>query len=411
MMKQEYHIPVFFGFLLSLVYLLIFCVIVFFLLVNKADALTEYTWAKPDVSTIRQYGGWTSNAFRSCQDSISCGTLFTTIPPDVTALGSRYGGFSFWMTRALNSDTSVLTSGSYTLTMKFTWQTYNNYNTAKASNFVPLIQVYNGSNAVTATCDLNPSYTISGPDNVGRMTLDYKCERIDITGQVVAWYFGVNSTLTNDPINYVVYNPYDFNLSYYDTSATNDDIINNQDKNTDKIIDNANKNKDDIINNQNQNQQQTNDRLDGINDSLNQNQQQTNDRLDSINDSLTSDDIPDSDMLPSLSFSFGPVSQLLQMPINFYNALNDLDGVCEDFKLGALYGTDLYLPCFDIWEDSTFNYTFTNPVTGGLTKLGTLVDYMISYFFIIALSQMILYYYDQVKNLNDIFAELYTNRK
>lgn len=101
----------------------------------------------------------------------------------------------------------------------------------------------------------------------------------------------------------------------------------------------------------------TNNKLDEANDKLdrnNQTQEETNDKLDSIGDDLVDDTAPSSSDIGSFkndlpALSFGPISQLLQAPIQVLNysidTLNNYE--CRRIDFGDLLGTTLYLPCFN----------------------------------------------------------------
>lgn len=81
--------------------------------------------------------------------------------------------------------------------------------------------------------------------------------------------------------------------------------------------------------------------------------QSVNDSINNVNDTLTSDEVdsPSSsleemqDMLPTN----GTITQLIALPLNLYQkVLNSINGTCQSFDLGNLYGTNLIMPCIDL---------------------------------------------------------------
>ena len=78
-----------------------------------------------------------------------------------------------------------------------------------------------------------------------------------------------------------------------------------------------------------------------------------NQNITDINDNITSDDVDSpndslqdmQDMLPSNS----TITSLIALPITLYQkVLNNVNGTCSSMNLGALYGTNLIMPCIEI---------------------------------------------------------------
>lgn len=110
------------------------------------------------------------------------------------------------------------------------------------------------------------------------------------------------------------------------------DAINNQ---TNQIINNNNQNTNNIINNQNENTNTINNNLNDIEDTL------TDDSVDNPNSDINT-------MKGKLA-SNGVITQLISLPITLYQSiLNNIQATCHSFSLGALYGTNLSLPCINL---------------------------------------------------------------
>lgn len=79
-------------------------------------------------------------------------------------------------------------------------------------------------------------------------------------------------------------------------------------------------------------------------------QKQSTDAINnSINDSSTDDPSNDLDDMSSNEVSNSVISDLLLLPVNmFQKILNSINGTCSSFPLGALFGTNLTLPCINI---------------------------------------------------------------
>lgn len=101
----------------------------------------------------------------------------------------------------------------------------------------------------------------------------------------------------------------------------------------------------------------------------------TNQNINNINDTLEDDSVdnPDEmiddfkDLLPSN----GTITQLIALPLTLYQKiLNSINGTCQSFNLGQLYGTNLIMPCIEV----------NNYLGNGLWNT---IDLMMSGFFIL----------------------------
>lgn len=188
----------------------------------------------------------------------------------------------------------------------------------------------------------------------------------------------VTSSQSNLWINFYSsysYTPTSFNLSNYNLSIV-------YSENTSVTGDDLNNATNNIINNQNQNQNQTNDRLDKVDDSLND-----------INDSLTdsSVDSPESDFddFNDKLASNGVITQLIGLPVTLFSSvLNSVDGTCNSYNLGSLFGTDLILPCIDISD-----YLGSN--------LWTIIDILVSGLFVYVISRKMIKVFYNFSSMKD----------
>lgn len=82
------------------------------------------------------------------------------------------------------------------------------------------------------------------------------------------------------------------------------------------------------------------------NEEINQNLEEIDDTLKDDSIDSPNDMISDfEDMLPEN----GVITQLIGLPITLYTkVLNSINGTCNQFNLGNLYGTNLIIPCIDI---------------------------------------------------------------
>lgn len=106
----------------------------------------------------------------------------------------------------------------------------------------------------------------------------------------------------------------------------------------------------DIIDNQNRNQYETDKRL----DELNKNQQETNNKLDDINDTLTDGSV-DTDSFGNDFSNFGNsvasnsnISDMVLLPVTLWVQIaTSTSSTCKPFNLGSLYGTNLTMECIN----------------------------------------------------------------
>lgn len=126
-----------------------------------------------------------------------------------------------------------------------------------------------------------------------------------------------------------------------------------------------------------------------------QNQTQaTNDINDSINDSSTDDPTNDINNMDSQVASNSVISDLLLLPVNmFQRILNSINGTCSSFSLGALFGTNLVLPCINI----------QNLIGSGLW---TTIDILFCGIFILTIRKKFVDIFENITSLKDRGNEL-----
>lgn len=122
-----------------------------------------------------------------------------------------------------------------------------------------------------------------------------------------------------------------------------------------------------------------------------QEQQQTNQKLDDIDDTLNDSNVDSSDStLNNIQNSLSTnnvISDLMLLPVNMLNSLvNAIDGTCNSWNLGSLYGTDLILPCIDI--ESYLGST-----------IWTFIDIVCSSLFILAIRKKFIEIFHNITNL------------
>ena len=88
-------------------------------------------------------------------------------------------------------------------------------------------------------------------------------------------------------------------------------------------------------------------------DAINQQTIILDNSINNINDNITDDNVDDpNDMfeeMEDLIPTNGVISSLITLPITLYQKiLNSINGTCQTFSLGSLYGTNLIMPCIDI---------------------------------------------------------------
>lgn len=89
-------------------------------------------------------------------------------------------------------------------------------------------------------------------------------------------------------------------------------------------------------------QEQTNENLDKIDGSI-------NDLNDSINNSNTDNPSSKIEEFESMLPENGVITRLITLPISlFQNVLTSINGTCQQYSLGSLFGTNLTLPCINI---------------------------------------------------------------
>lgn len=112
-----------------------------------------------------------------------------------------------------------------------------------------------------------------------------------------------------------------------------------------------------------------------------------------INNSITSDNVDD----PSSSInSFkdkiaenGVITQLIGLPVTlFTKVLNSVNGACNSYNLGSLFGTDIIFPCINI-----SNYI-------GVT-LWNVIDVLISGLFVYSISKKFIKVFEHMSSMNE----------
>lgn len=157
-------------------------------------------------------------------------------------------------------------------------------------------------------------------------------------------------------------------------------------------------------------QQKTNDKLDDVNDNLdivNDNISDTNDKLDSIGDQLVDDTAPTNNEIETFkgnlpALSFGPISNALQMPIQYINYWYEQfrNHTCTPINFGSLLGTDLTLPCMNPLND----YLNTNTTMGGLNSFIGIVCALFIYY---NTALLVVHAWDTWTSFADDFTGLY----
>ena len=165
-------------------------------------------------------------------------------------------------------------------------------------------------------------------------------------------------------------------ISKLDSVASNINTLNsNINTQTQNIINNNNTNTQNIINNQNSNATQAH------NDAVNTQNTIKDDSVDSPNTSINT-------IKGSLA-SNGVITSLVVLPVTLYQSiLNSVNGTCNTFSLGSLYGTNLTIPCINV-----SNYL-------GTTLWGS-IDVIISGIFIYMISRKMVKVFHQLSSLKE----------
>lgn len=133
-------------------------------------------------------------------------------------------------------------------------------------------------------------------------------------------------------------------------------------------------------------------------DSQNQNTQDIIDSQNNINNSIndSTTDAPNNDVnsMNSKVASNNSITQLLTLPITlFQNVLNNINGSCSSYNLGALYGHNLTLPCINLGS-----------ILG--STLWGVIDVLISGLFILSFRKKMVDIFNHMSSLNDRGNEL-----
>lgn len=125
---------------------------------------------------------------------------------------------------------------------------------------------------------------------------------------------------------------------------------------------------------------------DNLNDTLNDNNisSETNSSIDNV---LT---------FGSESETFGPVADLLLLPLTLFRAFySGFNGTCSSFNLGSLFGHQIVLPCINLQNILGFD-------------LYSIIDVAISLFMIFNIVMMCIDIFDRITSFEDPFNELYS---
>lgn len=123
--------------------------------------------------------------------------------------------------------------------------------------------------------------------------------------------------------------------------------------------------------------------------------QANNDAINNLNDTLNSDDVDDNGIADAFEDfndyldDNSTITRLLTLPITLFTAiLNNVNGTCQPFNLGALYGENLTLPCIDVSQ-----------YLGN--TLWTMIDVIISGFAIYAISKKMIKIFNNFSSLKE----------
>lgn len=186
----------------------------------------------------------------------------------------------------------------------------------------------------------------------------------------------------NDKPNFTSFTIKRFDLECLDcnydggSTGSNQDIIDNQNKNTQNVIINQDKNTQDIIDNNNKN-------FDEVNKNL------TDDNVDNDNVKNFIDDL-------QLDESNSPVSDLAIMPLTLLNAyVSGFNSSCSPFSLGSLYGSELSLPCINLQS-----YLGSD--------LFSIIDGLFCIFMIYNIAMLCISIFESITSFDDSLNALYT---
>lgn len=118
-------------------------------------------------------------------------------------------------------------------------------------------------------------------------------------------------------------------------------------------------------------------------------------KIDDLNNNLTSDNVDDSSIANAFNDfndyldDNSTITQLLTLPITLFTAiLNNVNGTCQPFNLGVLYGENLILPCIDVSQ-----------YLG--STLWSMIDIIISGFAIFAISKKMIKVFNNFSSLKE----------
>lgn len=258
------------------------------------------------------------------------------------------------------------------------------------------------NNETNVTMNFSHIYWVDSSDNIHDITdvcnlSAVKKKNIEQGAGSVLWQWNVigtcsiNSTsvlsgfLIEVYFSYTNYNPLYSNRK--SAVSINDFDITQNPTEGQQIIDNANKNAQNIIN-----------AIENSNSEVVLSIENLDSSIEDLNFSVT-DNTPPSDMnfFSDIGLSDDtPISNLILMPITLLNAFNSgVNGTCRPFNLGALYGSELIMPCINIENKLGSN-------------LWNSIDAITSIFIIYELAMLIVSVFNDITSLKDGFNGLYT---
>ena len=334
---------------------IILAFIMFYIINDKVNA-KSYTWNSPYILDIQNVLNDTDDVMARCRNTNTC-------EYNSSLWGGNYGMARYNVSTNINNEDTTIESNTYKLEFSSElWTVGDSTIPTLTSTSRLLFYTGTGTGMSRATCDGGENYTLNLTNEVGIYQFNYTCNEFLVNRNDISYFAIVFGSSSNLFYKVSILN----NLKFIGPGeATNDDVINNQDKNTQNII-----------NNQNQNQQQTNEGLQDIEDAI----------LDNSQPNLDNFNYTDS--------TGGLISTFLTMPITLLRVMNNVE-TCRSITLGNLFGTPLRFDCI-------------NPRSFLGDTLWNIIDYFIVFNMITSISQLFVYVYEKFKNLDDFFNEFYT---
>lgn len=355
-----------------IIFLLLF--ISFFLLKScnvKATTITDYqyqmryfTYSITDKSDIASESGWTS--YHRPSEGYS---LVLYGKDDYSPTNDKFqymSGFDTKINYPINKGVT------YTATLVFTFSSIsdNEFSSSRLNYFT-------NSNLVRVS---NSAYSYGSVSYSKNDCFNYSSVKYCTYTATVNYSFTAISDASNIALG--SWNNNGSGFAFFEHNLTSSFSLNSIsiDKNADNTIINQNQ----TIINQNQ----------GI---IN-NQNKTNEKLDEVNGNITDDNVNVSESSitdNSASVSDSPISDLLVLPVKLLtNISNGLQGTCNSFNLGSLFGTDLILPCINL-ESRLGSF------------LWGLIDSLFCIFLVYNVGMLAIKIWTDVIMMKDVFSDLY----